>query len=175
VKKCTSGDDQLRYQHPRLCHCLGARRRARDLFVRAPRAEWTILLFQAEFANVATREAGIPIEDIRRRSMLGVAHSQYRRATRTDLAAALEAVRGHRVPFWGAMLWFRRNVCLLTEDLQDGFVLTIAVSSSIEALSQGNPHGERETISKIEYRSSIRQPLNWLLWRRTLKGASKSA
>jgi hypothetical protein len=27
-----------------------------------------------------------------------------------DLAAALEAVRGHWLPFWGAMLWFRRNV-----------------------------------------------------------------
>ena len=42
--------------------------RARDLITRAMRAGWTILLLQtlAEFANVAIRKAGIPIEDIRR-------------------------------------------------------------------------------------------------------------
>ena len=44
-----------------------------------------------------------------------------------DLAAALEAVRAHRLPFWDAMLWAsaqRAGVrCLLTEDLQDGFIL----------------------------------------------------
>jgi predicted nucleic acid-binding protein len=42
--------------------------RARDLIGRAMRAGWTILLLQtlAEFANVAIRKAGIPIEDIRR-------------------------------------------------------------------------------------------------------------
>src|SRR5260370_583097 len=26
VKRCTSGDDQLRHQHPRLCDCFGSRR-----------------------------------------------------------------------------------------------------------------------------------------------------
>ena len=44
-----------------------------------------------------------------------------------DLAAALDAVRAHRLPFWDAMLWAsaqRAGVrCLLTEDLQDGFIL----------------------------------------------------
>ena len=42
--------------------------RARDLIARAMRTGWTILLLQtlAEFANVAIRKAGIPIEDIRR-------------------------------------------------------------------------------------------------------------
>ena len=44
-----------------------------------------------------------------------------------DLTAALEAVRAHRLSFWDAMLWAsaqRAGVrCLLTEDLQDGFIL----------------------------------------------------
>ena len=44
-----------------------------------------------------------------------------------DLATALEAIRAHRLPFWDAMLWAsaqRAGVrCLLTEDLQDGFIL----------------------------------------------------
>jgi predicted nucleic acid-binding protein len=42
--------------------------RARDLITRAIRAGWSILLLQtlAEFANVAIRKAGIPIEDFRR-------------------------------------------------------------------------------------------------------------
>jgi predicted nucleic acid-binding protein len=42
--------------------------RARDLIARAMRTGWIILLLQtlAEFANVAIRKAGIPIEDIRR-------------------------------------------------------------------------------------------------------------
>jgi predicted nucleic acid-binding protein len=103
--------------------------RARDLIARAMRAGWTILLLQtlAEFANVATREAGIPIEEIRKtidawRTVLPV-----QAADDEDLAAALEAVRAHRLPFWDALLWAsaqRAGVrCLLTEDLQDGFML----------------------------------------------------
>jgi len=55
--------------------------------------------------------------------MLGVLSSQYD----GDLTAAFEAVGAHRLPFWDAMLWAsaqRAGVrCLLTEDLQDGFVL----------------------------------------------------
>jgi predicted nucleic acid-binding protein len=103
--------------------------RARDLIARAMRAGWTILLLQtlAEFANVATREAGIPIEEIRKtidawRTVLPV-----QAADDEDLAAALEAVRADRLPFWDALLWAsaqRAGVrCLLTEDLQDGFML----------------------------------------------------
>src|SRR6266446_6827244 len=59
--------------------------RARDLIGRAMRAGWTILLLQtlAEFANVAIRKAGIPIEDIRR--TIDVLHSQYKRPTTTIL------------------------------------------------------------------------------------------
>ena len=60
-------------------------------------------------------------------SMPGVLYSQYQAADDSDLAAALEAVRAHRLPFWDAMLWAsaqRAGVrCLLTEDLQDGFIL----------------------------------------------------
>jgi predicted nucleic acid-binding protein len=103
--------------------------RARDLIARAMRAGWTILLLQtlAEFANVAIRKAGIPIEEIRKtidawRTVLPV-----QAADDEDLAAALEAVRAHRLPFWDALLWAsaqRAGVrCLLTEDLQDGFML----------------------------------------------------
>jgi hypothetical protein len=42
--------------------------RARELITRALRAGWAVLLLQAlaEFANVAIRKAGIPIEEIRR-------------------------------------------------------------------------------------------------------------
>jgi predicted nucleic acid-binding protein len=52
--------------------------RARDLIARAMRAGWTILLLQtlAEFANVATREAGIPIEEIRGRGHRRVAFGE---------------------------------------------------------------------------------------------------
>jgi predicted nucleic acid-binding protein len=103
--------------------------RARDLIARAMRAGWTILLLQtlAEFANVAIRKAGIPIEEIRKtidawRTVLPV-----QAADDEDLAAALDAVRAHRLPFWDALLWAsaqRVGVrCLLTEDLQDGFML----------------------------------------------------
>lgn len=103
--------------------------RARDLIARAMRKGWTVLLLQtlAEFANVAIRKAGIPIEDIRTtidawRDVLPIQTADDR-----DLGAALEAVRVHRLQFWDAMLWAsaqRAGVrCLLTEDLQDGFSL----------------------------------------------------
>jgi predicted nucleic acid-binding protein len=103
--------------------------RARDLIGRAMRAGWTILLLQtlAEFANVAIRKAGIPIEDIRRTIDAWRAVLPIQAADDEDLAAALEVVRAHQLPFWDAMLWAsaqRAGVrCLLTEDLQDGFIL----------------------------------------------------
>jgi predicted nucleic acid-binding protein len=44
-----------------------------------------------------------------------------------DLLMALDAVRAHRLAFWDAMLWASAQRAgvrhLLTEDLQDGFVL----------------------------------------------------
>jgi predicted nucleic acid-binding protein len=75
----------------------------------------------AEFANVAIRKA----EDIRRTINAWRAVLPIQTADDGDLAAALEVVRAHRLPFWDAMLWAsaqRAGVrCLLTEDLQ--FVL----------------------------------------------------
>src|SRR4029450_4763258 len=80
--------------------------RARDLIGRAMRAGWTILLLQtlAEFANVAIRKAGIPIEDIRRTIDAWRAVLPIQAADGDDLAAALEAIRAHQLPVWGAML-----------------------------------------------------------------------
>jgi predicted nucleic acid-binding protein len=76
---------------------------------------------------VAIRKAGIPIEDIRRTIDAWRAVLPIQAADDDDLAAALEAVRAHRLLFWDAMLWAsaqRAGVrCLLTEDLQDGFIL----------------------------------------------------
>jgi predicted nucleic acid-binding protein len=95
--------------------------RARDLIGRAMRAGWTILLLQtlAEFANLAIRKAGIPIEDIRRTIDAWRAVLPIQAADGDDLAAALEAIRA-----WDAMLWAsaqRAGVrCLLTEDLKMG-------------------------------------------------------
>jgi predicted nucleic acid-binding protein len=103
--------------------------RARDLIARAMRGASSVLLLQtlAEFSNVAIRKAGIPIEDIRRTIDAWRAVLPIQAADDGDLTAALEAVRAHRLPFWDAMLWAsaqRAGVrCLLTEDLQDGFIL----------------------------------------------------
>ena len=76
---------------------------------------------------MAIRKAGIPIEDIRRTIDAWRAVLPIQAADPDDLGAALEAVRDHRLPFWDAMLWAsaqRAGVrCLLTEDLQDGFIL----------------------------------------------------
>jgi len=103
--------------------------RARDLIVRAMRAGSSILLLQtlAEFSSVAIRKAGIPINDIRNtidawQSVLAV-----QAAAAEDLADALQTVSAHRLSFWDAILWATAQRVgvrhLLTEDLQDGFVL----------------------------------------------------
>jgi len=103
--------------------------RAYDLVGRAMRSGLAILLLQtlAEFANVAIRKAGIPVEDIRRTIDAWRAVLPVQAADQEDLTAALEAVKVHRLPFWDAMLCAsaqRAGVrCLLTEDLQDGFIL----------------------------------------------------
>lgn len=103
--------------------------RARDLIARAMQTGWTVLLLQtlAEFANVAIRKAGIPIEDIRRTIDAWRAVLPIQAADDGDLGAALEAVGVHRLQFWDAMLWASAQRAgvryLFTEDLQDGFVL----------------------------------------------------
>jgi predicted nucleic acid-binding protein len=101
--------------------------RARDLIARPMRAASSVLLLQtlAEFSNVAIRQARIPIKDIRRTIDAWCAVRQA--ADDSELLAALEAVRAHRLAFWDAMLWASARRAgvrhLLTEDLQDGFAL----------------------------------------------------
>jgi predicted nucleic acid-binding protein len=103
--------------------------RARDLIARPMRAASSVLLLQtlAEFSNVAIRQARIPIKDIRRTIDAWCAVLPVQAADDSDLLAALEAVRAHRLAFWDAMLWASARRAgvryLLTEDLQDGFAL----------------------------------------------------
>lgn len=103
--------------------------RARDLIARAMRAASSVLLLQtlAEFSNVAIRKAKIPVADIRRTIDAWRAVLPVQAAADSDLVAALEAVSKHRMAFWDAMLWASAQRAgvrqLLTEDLQDGFVL----------------------------------------------------
>jgi predicted nucleic acid-binding protein len=103
--------------------------RARELIGRALRGGESILLLQtlAEFANVATRKAGIPVQDVRIMIDAWRAVLPIQTADSEDLTAALEAVRAHRLAFWDAMLWASAQRAgvefLLTEDLQDGLVL----------------------------------------------------
>src|SRR6266700_2490310 len=103
-------------------------KRSRDLIVRGMQSGWSILLLQtlAEFSNVAI-QAGIPIEDIRVTIDAWRAELPVQAAEDGDLTAALDAVRAHRLGFWDAMLWAAAQRAgvrhLLTEDLQDGFVL----------------------------------------------------
>jgi predicted nucleic acid-binding protein len=103
--------------------------RARDLIARAMRTASSILLLQtlAEFSNVAIRKARIPVEDIRTTVDAWRAVLPVQAADNSDLSAALEAVRAHRLAFWDAMLWASAQRAgvrhLLTEDMQDGFTL----------------------------------------------------
>jgi predicted nucleic acid-binding protein len=104
-------------------------RRARDVIARGLRAGESVLLLQtlAEFANVAIRKAGIPVDDVHRAIDAWRAVLPVRAAEAADLAAALGAVTAHRMAFRDALLWAAaRRVgvrYLLTEDLQDGFEL----------------------------------------------------
>ena len=104
-------------------------KRARDLIVRGMRAGWGILLLQtlAKFSSVAIRKAGIPIDEIRTTIDAWRAVLPVQAADDSDLTAALDAVKMHRLAFWDAMLWASAQRAgvrhLLTEDLQDGFVL----------------------------------------------------
>jgi predicted nucleic acid-binding protein len=103
--------------------------RARDIIARGMRSGWCVLLLQTlgEFSNVAIRKAGIPVDDIRTTIDAWRAVLPVQAAEDGDLAAALDAVKMHRLGFWDAMLWASAQRAgvrhLLTEDLQDGFVL----------------------------------------------------
>jgi predicted nucleic acid-binding protein len=103
--------------------------RARELIARGMRSGESVLLLQtlAEFSSVAMRKAGIAVDQIRRIIEAWRAVLPVHVADQSDLLAALDAVKMHRLAFWDAMLWAsarRAGVrCLLTEDLQDGFVL----------------------------------------------------
>jgi predicted nucleic acid-binding protein len=103
--------------------------RARDLLVRGMRTGSCILLLQtlAEFSSVAIRKAGIAVDEVRTtidawRAVLPVQGTED-----SDLSAALDAVKKHRLAFWDALLWGAAQRAgvryLLTEDLQDGFEL----------------------------------------------------
>ncbi len=104
-------------------------KRARDLIARGMRAGESVLLLQtlAEFSSVAIRKAKIPVDDIRITIDAWRAVLPVQSAEDGDLAAALEAVKMHRLGFWDAMLWASAQRAgvrhMLTEDLQDGFVL----------------------------------------------------
>ncbi len=104
-------------------------RRSRDFIARAMRAASSVLLLQtlAEFSNVALRKAKIPVKDVRRIIDAWRAVLPVQAADDSDLSAALEAVRAHRLPFWDALLWASARRAgvrhLVTEDLQDGFTL----------------------------------------------------
>jgi predicted nucleic acid-binding protein len=103
--------------------------RARDVIARGMQASASVLLLQtlAEFSNVSIRKARIPVKDIRRTIDVWCAVLPVQAADGSDLLAALEAVRAHRLAFWDAMLWASARRAgvrhLLTEDLQDGLVL----------------------------------------------------
>ena len=103
--------------------------RARDIIARGLRSGWSVLLLQtlAEFSSVAIRKAGIPVDDIRTTIDAWRAVLPVQAAEDDDLAAALDAVKMHRLGFWDAMLWASAQRAgvrhFLTEDLQDGFVL----------------------------------------------------
>ena len=103
--------------------------RARDLVARGMQAGGSILLLQtlAEFSNVAIRKAGLPAGDVLAiidswRTLLPVQDADI-----GDIAAALQVVKTHRLAFWDALLWASARRAgvryLITEDMQDGFVL----------------------------------------------------
>ena len=103
--------------------------RSRGLIARGMRVGGSVLLLQtlAEFSSVAIRKAGIPIERIRTTIDAWRAVLPVQAADNSDLTAALDAVKTHRLGFWDAMLWASAQRAgvrfLFTEDLQDGFVL----------------------------------------------------
>jgi predicted nucleic acid-binding protein len=105
------------------------RDRARDVLARGMRGGLAVLLLQtpAEFSSVAIRKAKISVDEVKVAVDAWRAVLPVQGADIDDLAAALDAVKAHRLAFWDAMLWAaaRRSGVrhLLTEDLQDGFEL----------------------------------------------------
>ncbi len=103
--------------------------RAHDLLARAMTAANAVLLLQtlAEFSNVAIRKSGIPPQQVQTLIEAWRAVLPVQAADESDLMAALEAVRIHRLAFWDAMLWASAHRAgighFLTEDFQDGFEL----------------------------------------------------
>lgn len=103
--------------------------RARNLIARAMQTGAAVLLLQtlAEFSYVAIRKAKIPPQNIRTTVAAWLAVLPLQAADESDLLTALDAVKAHRLAFWDAMLWAsaqRAGVShMLTEDLQDGFIL----------------------------------------------------
>jgi predicted nucleic acid-binding protein len=103
--------------------------RARELLARGMQSGRSLLLLQtlAEFSSVAIRKASIPTNEIRATIDAWRAVLPVQAAEDGDLVAALDAVKAHRLGFWDAMLWASAQRVgvrhLLTEDLQDGFVL----------------------------------------------------
>jgi predicted nucleic acid-binding protein len=103
--------------------------RARNLIARAMQTGAAVVLLQtlAEFSYVAIRKAKIPPQNIRTTVAAWLAVLPLQAADESDLLTALDAVKVHRLAFWDAMLWAsaqRAGVShMLTEDLQDGFIL----------------------------------------------------
>ena len=103
--------------------------RARALVARGMRTQGCFLLLQtlAEFANVAIRKAAMPTANVRAIMDAWRAALPVHAAEVDDIAAAIEAVRAHRLSFWDAMLWAAARRLgvryFLTEDMQDGFAL----------------------------------------------------
>ena len=103
--------------------------RARELILRSLQGGECLLLLQtlAEFTNVAIGKGAIPPREVQAIIDLWRAALPVHAAEPDDLATALEAVRRHRFAFWDAMMWATAHRLgvryLLTEDMQDGFVL----------------------------------------------------
>jgi predicted nucleic acid-binding protein len=103
--------------------------RAREIIMRGVQGSSCLLLLQtlAEFASVAIRKDGIPPRNVLTMVDAWRAVLPVHAAEVDDLAGALELVRAHRFAFWDAMLFAAARRLgvryLLTEDMQDGFVL----------------------------------------------------
>jgi predicted nucleic acid-binding protein len=107
----------------------GKHERARDVLDRGVRSGATILLLQtlAEFSHVAMQRYQAPPSGVAGIVTALRAATTTHGALEEDLAAALEVVRRHKLPFWDAMLWATADrvgvTHLFSEDLQDGRTL----------------------------------------------------
>lgn len=126
---------------------------AQALVARAARAD-CVLSIQAlaEFFAVATRKASVSVSGAIAFVEGWTAMFRNVGATPTSLAAAMAAVRDHRISFWDAMLWAvaREAGCryILSEDFQDRrtlggvtFVNPFAPQGLPAALERALPRG----------------------------------